>query len=364
MKLALSLLNFRPGRVGGAETYVRALLRELPAAAAPGDRFVVVLDRDLSRALETPGWERAVVPRGASAIVAERILEAFTPYRARVVERVLESVSADVVLHPQQSIFPKRAPGPAVMTVGDLQHLVLPENIALFERLFRAAIYPYSLRRSGHLIAISEFTRRALIERCGIAPGKISVVRHGYEPARSAALPSDRIAGPYLYYPAATFRHKGHAELIRSYAVLRRRGDLAARLVFTGAQTRSWRSLSRLARECGVEDDVVHLGFLPHVEVRRVFAGADAVVFPSRHEGFGLPVVEAAVEFEKNVITSRLPVFDELGVPPDRQIDFSDPDALRAALQRPGPTILARAPSTWAECARATLETARRAAST
>ncbi len=120
--------------------------------------------------------------------------------------------------------------------------------------------------------------------------------------------------------------------------------------------------MARLARELGVGDDVVHLGFLPYADVRRVYAGAEAIVFPSRYEGFGIPVLEAAVEFRKKVISSRLPVFDELGMPPDRQIDFGDPDALLAALRLPGRTVLTRAPSTWTECARRTIEIARRVA--
>ena len=126
-------------------------------------------------------------------------------------------------------------------------------------------------------------------------------------------------------------------------------------------QTRAWPGLARLARELGVADDVVHLGYLPYPEVQRVFAGAEAVVFPSRYEGFGIPVVEAAVEFRKKVVTSRLPVFDELGVPPERQIDFGDPDALLAALRLPGPTILSHPPATWRECAARTLAVMRSA---
>lgn len=360
MKLAVSLLSLRPGQVGGAETYVRKLLAKLPAVAAPGDQLVAVMDRTLAASLSTPGWRRVVVPLGATAVIAARILEAFTPWRARALECAFADVGADVVLYPQQSIFPKRAPGRAVLTVGDVQHLFHPENIPLFERAFRPAIYPYSMERADRLVAISDETRRALIDRCGVAPERVTVIHHGYELATVAPpAPTDRVAGPYLYYPAATFPHKNHGELLRSYAVLRRRGDLAERLVFTGKQTRAWRALARLARDLGVADDVVHLGFLPWSEVRRVYAGADAVVFPSRYEGFGIPVLEAALEFRKKVITSRLPVFDELGVPPERQIDFSDPDALLAALRLPGQTVLARPPSTWEECARRTIEALR-----
>jgi glycosyltransferase involved in cell wall biosynthesis len=363
VKLALSLLSLRPGQVGGAETYVRQLVAKLPALASKEDRLVAVMDRDLAAGYETPGWERVVVPRSAGRIVADRILEAFTPWRALGVERLLAGVGADVTLFPQQSIFPKRAPGRAVLNIVDVQHLYHPEHIPAFERAFRPAIYPYSMARADHLVTISEFVRTTVLERCGIAPGKVTAVPLGYEPRdASAVVPTDRVAGPYLYYPAATFVHKNHGELIRAYAALRRRGDLSEKLVFTGMQTGEWPGLARLARELGVGDDVVHLGYLPYPETRRVYAGAAAVVFPSRYEGFGIPVLEAAVEFGRKVVTSRLPVFDELGVPRERQIDFGDPEALLAALRSPGPTVLARTPSTWEECARRTLAVARKVA--
>lgn len=360
MRLGMSLLSLRIGRVGGAETYVRKLVAELPRVAGPDDQLVLVMDRDVAAEMETPGWRRTVVDRSARAVVGERILEAFTPYRAVAVERVFRELAADVVLFPQQSIFPKRAPVRAVLTAVDVQHLYHPENIARFDRLYRPAIYPFSMRRAEHVIAISQFTRTTLLERCGLAPEKVTAIPLGYEARGGADAPTDRVRGPYLYYPAATFAHKNHAELVRSYALLRRRGDLDAKLVFTGMQTAGWKGLARLARKLGVGADVVHLGYLPYPEVRRVFAGAEAVVFPSRYEGFGLPVIEAAMEFRKKVITSRLPVFVEIGVPADRQIDFADAEALLAALRRPGPTTLALRPSTWAECAERTLDVMRK----
>jgi glycosyltransferase involved in cell wall biosynthesis len=362
LRIAVSLLNLRPGRVGGAETYVRKLVAELPRVAGAGESLAAVMDETLAAELETPGWERVIVARSARGIVAERILEAFTPYRARAVERAFDRVGADVALFPQQSLFPKRVGVAAVLTVVDVQHLYHPENVAWFDRLFRPAIYPYSLRRAAHVIAISEFTRTTLLARCGVAAEKVTTIPLGYDGGGGDVAPTERVRGPYLYYPAATFAHKNHAELLRSYATLRGRGDLTAKLVLTGMKTPAWKGLARLARQLGIADDVVHLGFLPYPEVRRVYAGADAVVFPSRYEGFGIPVVEAAVEFRKKVITSRLPVFDEIGVPAERQIEFADADALLAALRSPGPTELTRAPATWRECARRTVEVLRRAA--
>lgn len=358
MRIVLSLLAFRPGRIGGAETYLRKLLEHLPAAAS-GDTLIAVMDRDLAAGLATPGFERVVVAKGARRLVGERILEAFTPYRARDVERLLSSLRADVALFPQQSLYPRRVAIPSVLTVVDVQHLVFPEHFPLFDRLYRPRVYPRSMAAARRIIAISEFTRAELVERCRVPPEKIVAIPLGTSPLDVSGIsPYPGLESPYLYYPAATHPHKNHATLLETYAALRRTGRIPHRLVLSGLQTRLWCPLARRVRELGLSQDVRHLGYLSYASVRRVYAGADAVLFPTRYEGFGLPVTEA-VEHGKRVVVSDIPAFRELGVPRRWRIDFADPDALAAALALPGPTILERAPSTWAECARRTIATLR-----
>ncbi|WP_242360152.1 glycosyltransferase family 1 protein [Anaeromyxobacter sp. SG17] len=360
MRIGVSLLSFRPGKIGGAETYVRRLLASLPAAAG-GDQLVAVLDGDLAPTLDTPGFERLVVPRGSRAVVIERIAEAFTPWRARYLERALRGAALDVTLFPQQSVFPRRAPGAAVVTVHDVQHLYHAERFPLFDRAFRAALYGFSLARASRVIAISEFTRRTLTERAGLPASRVAVIPHGFSPDPGPVSPREDLPRPYLYYPAATYPHKGHATLFRALAALRERGALAHHLVLTGERTSRWPELQRLARSLGISERVRHLGFLPTSEVRRVYAGADAVVFPSEYEGFGLPVLEAAA-LRRRLITARLEVFDEIGVPRAQQIDFGDPDQLLTAIRDAAPVSLQRRPLTWEEVAFRTLEALREAA--
>jgi glycosyltransferase involved in cell wall biosynthesis len=361
VRLGVSLLAFRPGRIGGTETYLRELLGHLSAAAG-GDELFAVLGPEADAALPEGGWRRVVVPWSDAALVAARMGEAFTPWRARALERVFARESADALLFPQQSIFPKRVAGPAVLTVHDVQHLAHPENLGAFDRAFRAGIYGASLRRADRVIAISRFTSSELQKRCGVPAARVEVVPHGARPPPSADIaPWTGAGGPYLYYPAATWPHKDHATLLRSYAALRRAGRIAERLVLTGERTGHWRSLARSARVLGIAADVRHLGFLPGGEMERVFAGARALVFPSRHEGFGLPVLEAA-RLGVPMITSRLPIFEELGVPARRRIDFADPEALWRALTDGGGAALERTPATWAEVAARTVDVLRAAA--
>jgi len=361
MKIVISLLNFRPGLIGGAETYIRRLIDHLPRLAGE-DRITLLAYRDIAGSIRTPGVEQVVLDLSDAQIIRWRLLEAFTPLRARFAEREIEKIGPGVVFFPQQSMFPKRVEIPRVLTVLDIQHVFYPQYFSLKDRAFRAATYPYSLRQADHCIAISEYTRKTVMERYGLAVDRITAVPFGITRRDTSCVsPPKGLPLPYLYYPAATFPHKDHATLFRTYAALKKEGDFPYELVLTGNRTRHWAVLSNLIRELGVEGDVLHLGFLRTDEVDGLYRGAEAILFPSRFEGFGLPVLEAT-EFDKKIITSRLEVFDEIGVPRKFQIDFSQPRQLREALALPGPTRLEKPPWTWTQVAQATLDILRRTA--
>jgi glycosyltransferase involved in cell wall biosynthesis len=214
------------------------------------------------------------------------------------------------------------------------------------------------------VIAISEFTRRSILENFRCAPDLVSVVRHGVRQCDPASIePFAEIAGPYLYYPAASLPHKGHELLFRSIATLREAGRFPFRLLLTGIQTKHWRGLQQLLRRLSLEDIVTHLGYVSYETVLRLVRGAWCVLFPSQFEGFGIPVLEAA-GLERKVVTSRLDVFEEIGVPAENRIDFADVDALARAIADPTPTPLLEPPATWRDCAAATLEILRETAGT
>lgn len=363
MRFAMSLLNFRPGLIGGTETYLRQFIAHLPAALG-SDRMTLVMYRDIADAIALPaGVDRVVLDRSSRQIVLARLMEAFTPLRSLAAERVFHQVAPDAIFFPQQSIFPKAMPYPSVLTVVDLQHLFFPEYFSLGDKLLRATIYPRSLRQADRVVAISEFTRRTVIEKCAADPGKITAVPFGQmQPDLSKVQPADDLPRLYLYYPAATFPHKNHVTLLRTFAALKNRGGWPYKLVLTGKQTEHWAALRKLIDELGLAGDVVHPGFIAYDKVMGIFQGASAIVFPTRFEGFGLPVVEA-VAFGKKTITSRLEVFDEIGVPRRWQIDFARPDELAAALSQEGPTVLERPLSTWTQNVSRTLDLLREAAS-
>ena len=270
-------------------------------------------------------------------------------------EKTLARLRPDVVFFPQQSIFPKNVEAPSVLVVHDLYHIFLPQYLTRGQRFFRRRNYADSVARADRIIAISQFTRKTMLEHYGVSPERVGVVPHGWEPARDVSVDTDfETSDPYLYYPAITRPHKNHHVLLESIAALRSRGCFTYQLVLSGIQTSHWQTLRKQIRRLGLEETVRHVGYVSYDRVRQLYRDAACVVFPSSFEGFGLPVMEACAAGKK-ILVSRLEVFDELGVPERFQIDFADPDALDRALAEPGVTVLEKRPWTWDESAAATM---------
>ena len=353
MKIGMSLLNFRPGDIGGTETYLKQLIQYLPTDLS-GD--LVFLTNSAHASYLPPNTPRINIGWSMPRTVAARIGEAFTPYRAGHLSRIIDKAGIDVMFYPQQSIFPLNNSAPTLMTVADLQHLTYPQYFPLFDRAFRATAYVKSLAKATHIIAISHFVKRTLIEQLQVAPDKITVVHHGYHPIAPElrSIPQN-LPQPFIYYPAATFPHKGHARLFKSFAKLITQGKISHTLILSGKKTKHWQTLNKLIQQLNLTDHIRHLGFIDYTEVTALYQQADAIVFPTEYEGFGIPVLEA-YQFHKKVICSQLPVFDEMGVPQSWQIDFSQPEALLEAIKRDNITQLERPPQTWQDCTRQTAQ--------
>jgi len=356
MRVGVSLLNYRPGSVGGTEVYIKNLIEYLPAFSG---NLSFLVNRETQNYVPD-GCDRGLLDWSREQTVACRVAEAFFSFSSGQAEKVVREMNVDVMLYPQQSIFPLKSQVPSVLTVADLQHLVFPRYFSVFDRCFRATAYERSLRSANQVVAISNDVKKTLVEHKRLNPGNIEVIHHGCDPCgdTSKVQPS-KLGFSYFYYPAATFPHKGHSNLFRSFSALKKRGDIHLKLILTGMKTSRWRALKRLAKSLGIENDVVHLGFVSYDNVLSLYAGAEAILFPTEFEGFGLPVMEA-VQFDKKVICSRLGIFDELGVPRENQIDFRSPEQLRVALCRDGTTRLMITPITWRESVRQTFDLLRR----
>ena len=297
LRVGVNLLWLVPGVVGGSERYAVALLSELvrrddvevSAYALPS--FAVSYP-ELAAAAHT-----VVAPLPPGRHVVRRVLieNSWLP-------RQLQEQRVDVA-HHLGGLLP-RCPVPAVVTLHDLQYLAYPEYFSAPKRRYLQLSQGRSLRRAAAVAAISDFTRDDAIRAFDLDPAKVVVI----PPVVTAMqVPDDEervradlgLAGDYLLYPAAAYPHKNHETLLRAFASIAKGRGID--LVLTGATgAGAWGSahstlprIGELCDELGITGRVRMLGYLTDVQLAAVYSGAVALAFPSRFEGFGLPVVEA-----------------------------------------------------------------------
>ena len=243
-----------------------------------------------------------------------------------------------------QHALPLRCPCPAVVTIHDLSFERDPAAMSRRDRLVFKRVVPRAARRASRVIAVSERTKRDLVDLYGIPPEKIAVTPHGVDPAFS---PGEVAGGGYLLYVGAVQARKD------PLAAARAADEVGLPLVVAGPEREP--ALARELERLGVDVR----GYVEREELANLYRGAAALVLPSRYEGFGLPVLEA-MACGTPVVVSDDPALREVAGDAAVYADGDLAEAIRTALADRDRLVAAgleRAKEfSWEETARRTLD--------
>jgi glycosyltransferase involved in cell wall biosynthesis len=187
-----------------------------------------------------------------------------------------------------QHVVARGCPCPAVVTIHDLSFERHPELMSRRDRFVFRTMVPRSVRRAERVFAVSELTKRDLVELYGIPEDKIVVTPNGVDPLFSPEGPRTH-GSPYALFVGALQPRKDPLVALEALALVP--GDL--RLVVVGPDKGSGTEARRLASRLGLNGRVEFAGHVEKQRLAELYRGAACLVFPSRYEGFGLPVVEA-----------------------------------------------------------------------
>ena len=229
---------------------------------------------------------------------------------------------------------------PTVLTVHDLIFRRYPAHHKRLNRWYLNATMPLFCRRAGHIIAVSEQSKRDIVEAYSVAPEKITVIyeaadpRFCPQPANTAAAVRTRYGLPdrYLLFVGTIEPRKNLARVLAVFERLHAK-RLTDALVIVGK--RGWLYDDFFARLEGspAKQAVIFPGFVPDTDLPAVYAAAQAFAFPSEFEGFGLPVLEA-MACGTPVVCSNTSSLPEVAGDAALLVDPLEVDALTDALGR------------------------------
>lgn len=295
----------------GDETYIAALLREL-APLADRERLAAVSRRP------------ELVPEGIEPILL--------PARSQIARMTFGLPRALRRLRPALGHFTHVIPpayrGSAVLTVHDLSFERHPGLMSPRDRLLFRTFVPRSARRADRILTGSEWTKHDLMERYGVDEQRITVTPYGVDPLFTPEGPR-RNGPPYALFVGAIQPRKDPLTALEALA--RIDGDLG--LLITGPEKRGGEDVRAAIERLGLAARVELTGHVTRDELAALYRGAACFLYPSRYEGFGLPVLEAMASGTP-VVASNAGALPEVAGDAAILVEPGDPVALAAAIKR------------------------------
>lgn len=286
LRIGINALYLLPGGVGGTEIYLRQLLRALAEIETP-HQYIVFTNRETGVDLvpQSPQFQHCPQPVHA-ANRASRIL-----YEQLRLPGVLRSQKISVLLNPGFTA-PFAIRIPSVTVFHDLQHVRHPEHFRWVDFPFWRLLLWQAAKKSTHLIAVSEATRRDLLSHYRLSSDAVSVVAHGVEPEFFSLVRERDDQTPYILCVSTLHPHKNLLRLVKVFARLQQRHP-RLRLVLAGMRGFHAGGIEKQIADSGVTGSVEVTGWIARERLYELYRRATIFVYPSTFEGFGMPVLEA-----------------------------------------------------------------------
>jgi len=217
------------------------------------------------------------------------------------IAHLISRYNIDILYSPFQS-FPSGIKIPAIATMHDLQELRFPEYFTPEERVQRALSRQKVISNACSIVVSFQHIKDDIAKYFPDCSSKIFVMpirlskqwvklfehKNVYSNRLSTILPER-----YVLYPAATWEHKNHKNLIHAIAKLKRSGKLDFKVVCTGNLTSYSTYLQKIIEEQSLENDITFLGIVTDEELVYCYRNTQAVVIPTKYEAGSFPVMES-----------------------------------------------------------------------
>ena len=333
IRVLVDLARLGPGGSnGGIKVLVRESLEALRTLAAGDFAFLLAVPEDvLTEAYSWvgPADELWVLPPREHRTPAGVARVRMAPAADSSLPRLL---AADVLYCPL-GVSDFLSPDiPAIGVAVAILHRALPECLPAVDVAARERWFDRMVRTSFRIQCNSAWVADRVRHHFGASADALFVVHNAVHTRLGEPVTRSGETAPVFLYPANAWPHKNHDTLLVAYRLYRARAGAAAwNLVLTGHPNDEMRRIEAHARHLGLGDHVQFLGHIPDREFRQLWARTGALVFPSLHEGFGIPVLEAMHQGVP-VIAGRIGSIPEVAGDAFLPADVRNPHRLADAL--------------------------------
>jgi len=223
--------------------------------------------------------------------------------------------------------------GSSLVTIHDITPFFFPGHkmkSVLRKAGFRAVFYS-SVKKASKVIAVSQNTKKDVVERFGMDEKKIAVIYEGVDgqftslkdPEKIEALRNKyAIRKPFIFYTGVWRNHKNLVGLIKAFHILRNKYQMDIDLVLGGNEDPYYPEVRKTWEKLRLENNIKRVGFIDQKELPAFYSAANLFIIPSFYEGFGLIGLESFASGTPVVSSNRTSLPEILG---DAAIYF-DPD--------------------------------------
>jgi glycosyltransferase involved in cell wall biosynthesis len=214
-------------------------------------------------------------------------------------------LSLELLFHPVDILFvpghivPIIHPTSTIATVHGLEYEFCPKAYSIWERLYMRWSIKKSCQWAKKIIAVSENTKKDLINLYKVPAEKIEVVYEGvadnfkFSILNFQSIFNDKILKPYLLFIGRLEERKNICGIIEAYKILKEKYNIPHSLVLTGSPGYNYKNIKSTVNGSQFVNEIIETGFVSDEEKWELLKNADVFLFPTFYEGFGLPVLEA-----------------------------------------------------------------------
>jgi len=254
-------------------------------------------------------------------------------------------LSLEMLFHPVDALFipahvvPWIHPQNTVVTIHGLEYEFCPQAYSFWEKLYMR----WSIKNSCHwakkIIAVSENTKKDLVELYGVPENKIEVIYEGYEDnskfqiTNIKSILNDQISKPYLLFIGRLEERKNIVGIIEAFEILKEKYKIPHKLVLAGKDGYGYEKIQYKIQNTKYKDQIILTGFVSENEKWDLLKNAEVFLFPSFYEGFGIPILEAQ-SIETSIVTSIEASIPEVAGEGALLVDPKDPKEIAEAIYK------------------------------